>query len=316
MSFVQTRGSIPVYWMQTQNLIYKPLPDVTDLKDHKTACRKHFENQILLYGKQVIVNLIGQTGPEEPLEKAYANIIKQIESTNIHYEGFDFHTECKNMNYKKLDVLMERLSHSQDEFNVFLSSNCGEIISLQSGVFRTNCTECLDRTNVVQFLLAKRSLLKTLRKFKILTSIETIENHKDFEITYRHTWVQHADILSIQYSGTGALKTDFTRTGKRTRLGYVVDFWYYMLRYVKNNYTDNYNQMAIEIFLGKNLSNSNNLLSVPKKFDIAKFWTIIKYPLIFSSLFIYFLITSLKNLKVTSKLPLQNVLIKDLAFNR
>ena len=29
---------------------------------------------------------------------------------------------------------------------------------LQEGVFRTNCIDCLDRTNVVQSLLAKKSL--------------------------------------------------------------------------------------------------------------------------------------------------------------
>lgn len=33
------------------------------------------------------------------------------------------------------------------------------VVSLQTGIFRTNCIDCLDRTNVVQSLLAKKSLL-------------------------------------------------------------------------------------------------------------------------------------------------------------
>ncbi len=31
-------------------------------------------------------------------------------------------------------------------------------VTLQQGVFRTNCIDCLDRTNVVQSMLAKKSL--------------------------------------------------------------------------------------------------------------------------------------------------------------
>jgi hypothetical protein len=34
----------------------------------------------------------------------------------------------------------------------------GIVVSRQEGVFRTNCIDCLDRTNVVQSMLARRSL--------------------------------------------------------------------------------------------------------------------------------------------------------------
>ena len=39
----------------------------------------------------------------------------------------------------------------------------GVVESHQSGVFRANCMDCLDRTNVVQSMLARRSLLSQLR---------------------------------------------------------------------------------------------------------------------------------------------------------
>jgi len=35
-------------------------------------------------------------------------------------------------------------------------------VSMQKGVFRTNCIDCLDRTNVVQSLLSKRTLQQQL----------------------------------------------------------------------------------------------------------------------------------------------------------
>lgn len=58
MSFVQTRGSIPLFWHQTPNLRYKPKPQLNIREDHQTACARHFETQIFHYGKQILINLV------------------------------------------------------------------------------------------------------------------------------------------------------------------------------------------------------------------------------------------------------------------
>ena len=49
--------------------------------------------------------------------------------------------------------------------------------------------------------------------------------------------------MSFLYSGTGALKTDFTRTGKRTILGTLNDGRNSLTRYFINNCFDGYNQV-------------------------------------------------------------------------
>ena len=38
----------------------------------------------------------------------------------------------------------------------------GTVLSQQDGIFRTNCIDCLDRTNVVQSLIAKEVLQSQL----------------------------------------------------------------------------------------------------------------------------------------------------------
>lgn len=38
-----------------------------------------------------------------------------------------------------------------------------ETVAQQKGVFRSNCMDCLDRTNVIQSLLARRSLQTQLQ---------------------------------------------------------------------------------------------------------------------------------------------------------
>ena len=54
----------------------------------------------------------------------------------------------------------------------------------------------------------------------------------------------------MQYAGTPALKTDFTRTGKRTVAGVASDIQNSAVRYYKNNFSDGFRQDAIDLFLG------------------------------------------------------------------
>uniref|UniRef100_A0A336KBA1 Phosphatidylinositol-3-phosphatase SAC1 n=1 Tax=Culicoides sonorensis TaxID=179676 RepID=A0A336KBA1_CULSO len=251
VSFVQIRGSIPLFWRQAPNLKYKPAPKIDNAKDHQTACQRHFENQLALYGKQVLVNLIDHRGREEILEKAYRSIVAEVTNEqNVRYEAFDFHTECRKMRWDRLNILIDRLAHEQDEFGVFHIKKDSVVISSQTGVFRTNCIDCLDRTNVVQSMLARRSLQNTLTKLGVLVPGQKIENTYTFETLFRNVWADNADLISTQYSGTGALKTDFTRTGKRTILGALQDGLNSMTRYYKNNFNDGFRQDSIDLFLG------------------------------------------------------------------
>ena len=57
-SFVQTRGSIPLFWQQAPNLKYKPAPKLSADDNHLMAFSRHFDSQIFHYGKQVLVNLV------------------------------------------------------------------------------------------------------------------------------------------------------------------------------------------------------------------------------------------------------------------
>jgi hypothetical protein len=56
-------------------------------------------------------------------------------------------------------------------------------------------------------------------------------------------WSEHADLISKAYAGTGALKTDFTRTGMRTRQGAFDDFKKSVIRYLRNNHFDGARQV-------------------------------------------------------------------------
>ncbi|KAG5437226.1 hypothetical protein PCANB_001018 [Pneumocystis canis] len=84
-------------------------------------------------------------------------------------------------------------------------------IHLQTSVVRTNCIDCLDRTNVVQSALARWMLTKQLKDIGIFDKNENIKDYSEFDNLFRNMWADNADFISISYSGTKALKTDFTR---------------------------------------------------------------------------------------------------------
>lgn len=147
VSFVQIRGSIPMFWQQIPNLKYKPRPTIYSEKDHLQAYQLHTDNLIMHYGKIVMVNLIDHRGAEDVLEKAFVQLVNRASNPNERYEAFDFHSECKKMRWDRLQILIDRLAHEQDEFGVF-HLRAGTMYSAQDGVFRTNCIDCLDRTNV------------------------------------------------------------------------------------------------------------------------------------------------------------------------
>ena len=57
--------------------------------------------------------------------------------------------------------------------------------------------------------------------------------------------------MSILYTGTPALKTDFTRTGKRSINGAINDGKNSVIRYFLNNFYDYDKQNALDATLGK-----------------------------------------------------------------
>ncbi|XP_053570444.1 phosphatidylinositol-3-phosphatase SAC1 [Bombina bombina] len=249
-SFVQTRGSIPFFWSQRPNLKYKPKPQINKVANHMDGFQRHFDSQIISYGKQVVLNLVNQKGSERPLEQTFGEMIVSLGNGLVRYIAFDFHKECSRMRWDRLQLLVNQVAETQDEFGYFLVDSEGKVVSQQEGIFRSNCMDCLDRTNVVQSLLARRSLQAQLQRLGVLHVGQRIEEQAQFEKIYKNAWADNANACAKQYAGTGALKTDFTRTGKRTQWGLVMDGWNSLIRYYKNNFSDGFRQDAIDLFLG------------------------------------------------------------------
>uniref|UniRef100_A0A8C1HLR6 SAC1 like phosphatidylinositide phosphatase b n=1 Tax=Cyprinus carpio carpio TaxID=630221 RepID=A0A8C1HLR6_CYPCA len=242
-SFVQTRGSIPFYWSQRPNLKYKPKTQISKSINHLDGFQRHFDSQIITYGKQVILNLVNQKGSEKPLEQAFAKMVNRLGNGMIKYVAFDFHKECSRMRWHRLQILVDMVAEMQNEFGYFLVDSDGTVQLQQDGTFRSNCMDCLDRTNVIQSLLARREVNSCLVDLRC-------HSWPFCSALFPAAWADNANACAKQYAGTGALKTDFTRTGRRTQWGLLMDGWNSMIRYYKNNFSDGFRQDSIDLFLG------------------------------------------------------------------
>ncbi|KAI8913612.1 SacI homology domain-containing protein [Gorgonomyces haynaldii] len=243
-SHVQTRGSIPLFWQQQVTLRYKPRLVLERRQDTLKAFQMHFEKQFKIYGDQLAVNLINKHGYESSLGVEFQRMVDLYNDPRLYYTHFDFHKECSKMRWDRISLLINELEPLLLKQS-FFGYQAGRTVSRQSSVVRTNCMDCLDRTNVVQSVIAKEFLKKQLQFIGIAQTDER------FEKLYKNVWADHADTISIQYSGTGALKTDFTRTGKRSIGGVLQDLFNSVLRYIKNHYMDGFRQDAFTLFHGR-----------------------------------------------------------------
>lgn len=254
-SFLQTRGSVPVYWAEINNLKYKPSLVIGESSSLDSA-KEHFDKQKELYGDNYLVNLVNQKGYELPVKDAYESAVHALNDPKLHYVYFDFHHECRKMRWYRVKLLIDHLSNmglrDSDFFHKFIKSDGSteKVVNEQHSTVRTNCMDCLDRTNVVQSVLAHWVLQKEFETAGIFPVGTAWESDKSLLASFQSLWADNADAVSCAYSGTGALKTDFTRTGKRTRMGALKDFINSASRYYQNNLTDGPRQDSYDLFLG------------------------------------------------------------------
>ncbi|KAJ1827883.1 Phosphoinositide phosphatase sac1 [Coemansia sp. RSA 2599] len=257
MSYVQIRGSIPIVWAQVINMRYVPTLKV-DIAASRERFRKHMSRLIDTYNEVVAVNLVNKVKYEKPMGDGFAQLSSEFSSPQYHYTHFDFHKECSKMRWDRLSILMDELAEYNARFGYFKIKRdakenpmSGKPAQLQSGVIRSNCMDCLDRTNVVQSELARVVLTRQLRETGVFSSTDVIGNFPAMLSMLNNLWADNADAVSCAYSGTGALKTDFTRTGKRTKMGALQDGRNSVERYFRGNFFDGERQDSVDLLLGK-----------------------------------------------------------------
>nr|DAD25082.1 TPA_asm: hypothetical protein HUJ06_026546 [Nelumbo nucifera] len=264
-SFVQVRGSIPLLWEQIVDLTYKPKYQIVKPEEAPRVVERHFLDLRKSYGSVISVDLVNERGGEGWLSQKYSNAMQNVTNDDIRYLHFDFHHICGHIHFERLSILYEQIEDFLKKNRYFLLNEKGEKVEEQHGIVRTNCIDCLDRTNVTQSMIGRKMLESQLQKMGVFSAGETISSHPNFDESFKVLWANHGDDISIQYSGTPALKGDFVRYGNRTIQGIVQDLWNAGARYYFNNFSDGTKQDAIDLLHGHYIISVSRDMTTPSQ---------------------------------------------------
>nr|CAD1841922.1 unnamed protein product [Ananas comosus var. bracteatus] len=246
-SFLQVRGSIPLLWEQIVDLSYKPRLNIINHEETPKVVQRHFHDLVQRYGETIAVDLTDKHGDEGQLSRAFAAEMEKF--PHLRYVSFDFHSVCGKGNFDNLQLLYDQIKEDFEKQGYFLVNAEGEILLEQSGIIRSNCIDCLDRTNVTQSFLARKSLDSQLQKMGAFSSSESISNHKDIYDMFKILWAEHGDDISLGYAGSHALKGDLY--GRQTLPGLIKDGMSALSRYYMNNFQDGIRQDALDLISGR-----------------------------------------------------------------
>ncbi|XP_028732960.1 synaptojanin-1 isoform X7 [Peromyscus leucopus] len=247
-SFIQIRGSVPLFWEQPGLQVGSHRVRMSrGFEANAPAFDRHFRTLKDLYGKQIVVNLLGSKEGEHMLSKAFQSHLKASEhASDIHMVSFDYHQMVKGGKAEKLhSVLKPQVQKFLDYGFFYFDGN--DVKRCQSGTVRTNCLDCLDRTNSVQAFLGLEMLTKQLDALGLAEKPQLVTR---FQEVFRSMWSVNGDSISKIYAGTGALE------GK-AKAGKLKDGARSVTRTIQNNFFDSSKQEAIDVLLLGNTLNSD-----------------------------------------------------------
>uniref|UniRef100_A0A4W4FXS3 phosphoinositide 5-phosphatase n=1 Tax=Electrophorus electricus TaxID=8005 RepID=A0A4W4FXS3_ELEEL len=241
-SFIQIRGSIPLFWEQPGIQVGSHRVRLSrGFEANAPAFERHFVALKRLYGKQVIINLLGMKEGEHMLSKAFQSHLKASDHANtVKMVNFDYHQMVKGGKTDKLSSLMARCLLIRNVcLAISFRSRC------QTGTLRLNCLDCLDRTNSVQAFFALEMLPQQLEAMSLTEKPQLVAR---FQEVFRTMWSLNGDSISKIYAGTGAL--DGKAKGAKLKDGARS-----VTRTIQNNFFDTSKQEAIDILrLGSTLN--------------------------------------------------------------
>ncbi|KAG0336490.1 phosphatidylinositol-3,5-bisphosphate 5-phosphatase, partial [Podila humilis] len=262
-SFVQHRGSIPLFWTQDgTNMSPKPPIELNVVDPYFTAAAVHFDDMFKRYGAPCIVlNLIKakeKTARESILLKEFTECIDYLnqflpEEKKIQHIKWDMSRASKSPNenvISVLEIIAEKTFAQTGFFHTGYSQKAaadqqtppGAKVygsGLQNGVVRTNCIDCLDRTNAAQFIIAKCLISEPIVPFDCDVVNMLTEMYHD-----------HGDTIALQYGGSHLVNTMETYRKINQWTSHSRDMLESIRRFYSNSFVDAEKQDAMNLFLG------------------------------------------------------------------
>uniref|UniRef100_A0A3Q2VJH0 FIG4 phosphoinositide 5-phosphatase n=1 Tax=Haplochromis burtoni TaxID=8153 RepID=A0A3Q2VJH0_HAPBU len=238
-SYVQVRGSVPLYWSQDISTMMPKPPIRLDQADpYAYVAGLHFDQMLQRFGSPIIIlNLVKKREKRkhekilsEELFRAVVNLNQFLPPSHcIDYIAWDMARYTKS----KLCNVLDRLS--------MIAENV-------TGVLRTNCVDCLDRTNTAQFMVGKCALAYQLYALGMIDKPK-LQFDTDCVRLFEELYEDHGDTLSLQYGGSQLVHRVKTYRKIAPWTQHSKDIMQTLSRYYSNAFSDADRQDAINLFL-------------------------------------------------------------------
>jgi hypothetical protein len=259
-SYVQHRGSIPLYWTQDNTGVTPKPPIELNLVDpFYGAAALHFDNLFERYGAPIyVLDLVKsreRTPRESKLLHEFTNAINYLNQflpsgKKIIHKAWDMSRASKSRDQDVIGTL-ESIAEDVVTSTGFFHNGDGKTFKskMQNGVARTNCIDCLDRTNAAQFVIGKRALGYQLHALGIIADT-SIDYDTDAVNLFTHMYHDHGDTIAVQYGGSQLVNTMETYRKINQWTSHSRDMVESFKRYYNNSFLDGQRQEAYNLFLG------------------------------------------------------------------
>ncbi|KAG8582449.1 hypothetical protein GDO81_008056 [Engystomops pustulosus] len=295
-SYVQVRGSVPLYWSQDISTMMPKPPITLDQADpYAHVAAYHFDQMLQRFGSPIIIlNLVKEREKRRHERILSDELVAAVTYLNqfippersIVYIPWDMakYTKSKLCNVlDRLNVIAENVVKRTGFFVNRPDAYCsvlrpdekwhdlGGVVGpsghLQTGVLRTNCVDCLDRTNTAQFMVGKCALAYQLYSLGLIDK-PNLQFDTDAVRLFEELYEDHGDTLSLQYGGSQLVHRVKTYRKIAPWTQHSKDIMQTLSRYYSNAFSDADRQDAINLFLGvfKPTEGKSHLWELPTDF--------------------------------------------------
>ena len=258
-SFVHMRGSVPAHWAQDISKIQpKPQIFIENQDPYAEVAGKHFNQLMARYGSPVVViNLVKKREKrkhESLLSEEFVSSINYLNQflPDLHrilYHHFDMARCNKRSDASVMTRLADIAFRAVKRVGIFHNRQQAGTGREQTGVIRTNCVDCLDRTNTAQFAVGLCALGFQLSALGVVSS-PRLEIETDCVRMLEEMYEDHGDTLALQYGGSALIHRIKTYRKQSPWTSKGNDIMQTMRRYYSNTLSDAEKQNTMNIFLG------------------------------------------------------------------
>lgn len=205
--------------------------DLTDLMNQSNTNEREnaaFMDSINHFNNILVINLLSEKKDEKRLTDFYIDLLDNLKIQNLTFNLNKYHLNYKKLKTLFVDELHQNVMKMQEKMLV-------RFYKLNQIIFRVNCLDCLDRTNLASYLICEYY-------------------HNQLEIPKEHLkalFYENGNKISQFYSGSNALKNELAIKEKRSIKGMMDDLCIFTKRILHDKFNDKQKMEFIDLLLNK-----------------------------------------------------------------